>query len=149
MSSDASCPLRSGVRALPPRTHAGAVPLAGRLGIRISRRSTPDEGAVREGRGGRSAPAASLPGPEQQTGAASTQGSLTNLSASTGSSQPAPGPTVWVVCGLGARGAFYHAWLGRQVARAVVADDEGEVDEGLRGWQSAEAQGRPLVFEGA
>ncbi len=70
--------MRSGVRALPPRSAQGSLPLAGKLEA---------------------------------------------------------GRKWWVVAGLGARGLVYHAWLGRLIARAVLADDESELPGELRRWQ--------------
>ncbi|EIE18262.1 FAD dependent oxidoreductase [Coccomyxa subellipsoidea C-169] len=70
--------VRSGVRALPPRSAQGSLPLAGKLEA---------------------------------------------------------GRKWWVVAGLGARGLVYHAWLGRLIARAVLADDESELPGELRRWQ--------------
>ncbi len=91
---------RSGVRALPPRTAGGSLPLLGRL-----------EGAVVRG------------------------------SAAAGAA--APLPPVWVVAGLGSRGLVYHAWLGEQLARAVLADDEGVLAPELLAWRSL-ADGKAL-----
>jgi glycine/D-amino acid oxidase-like deaminating enzyme len=71
---------RSGVRALPPRTRIGPVPLA-----------------------------AQLPSP--------------------------PGRSWWVVAGLGARGLVYHAWLGRLLAAAALADDEALLPPELLSWR--------------
>ena len=71
--------VRSGVRALPPRTKEGALPLAGRL-----RTDRP----------------------------------------------------WWVVAGLGARGLVYHAWLGKLVAAAILAEDDQLLPAELRRWQS-------------
>lgn len=70
--------VRAGVRAMPPRTAQGALPLAGRL---------------------------------------------------------RPDRCWWVVSGLGARGLVYHAWLGRLLAAAVLADDEAALPAELRRWQ--------------
>jgi len=64
-----------GVRALPERTPAGALPLAGRL------------------RG---------PGAGEEEGQ----------------------PRAWALLGLGARGLVYHALLGKELAAAVLCDDE-------------------------
>lgn len=70
--------MRSGVRALPPRSAAGSLPLAGKLEA---------------------------------------------------------GRNWWVVAGLGARGLVYHAWLGRLIAQAVLADDESVLPQELLRWQ--------------
>ena len=40
----------------------------------------------------------------------------------------------WAVTGLGARGLVYHAWLGEQLAAAVVADDEALLPGQLTRW---------------
>ena len=71
--------VRSGVRALPPRTAEGSLPLAGKL--------------------------------------------------------QEPGRQWWVVVGLGARGLVYHAWLGRLIACAILANDEEMIPLELRRWQ--------------
>jgi hypothetical protein len=93
LSMPAATPLsarRSGVRALPPRSQLGSVPLAGRL---------PPWLGNREGR------------------------------------------PWWLLVGLGARGLVYHGWLGRQLAAAVLAGDEGALDPELRRWQAEEGEG--------
>lgn len=41
----------------------------------------------------------------------------------------------WFVGGLGARGLVYHAWLGRLVAAAVAAGDEGLLPPELLRWR--------------
>ena len=154
---------RSGIRALPPRTAFGSVPIAGRIlpllsasgdGISgySSRGSTSggvegngqdgsdgeaaDEGSGRGGGGGGDAG-------ERDVGGEGGGDSPPS------SSSPRP-PSWWVVTGLGARGLVYHAWLGQRVARAVLADSEeplvGSAGE-LLGWRDAAAgKGGPPVF---
>ena len=155
---------RSGIRALPPRTAFGSVPIAGRIlpllsasgdGISgySSRGSTSggvegngqdgsdgeaaDEGSGRGGGGGGDAG-------ERDVGG---EGGVDSSPPSSSSPRPL---SWWVVTGLGARGLVYHAWLGQRVAQAVLADSEaplvGEAGE-LMGWRDAAAgKGRPPVF---
>lgn len=54
-------------------------------------------------------------------------------------------PALWVLAGLGARGLVYHAWLGAQVAAAVLAGDESVLAPELCAWRSVPVSG--AVFE--
>lgn len=50
-------------------------------------------------------------------------------------------PPVWLCVGLGARGLVYHAWLGRLVAAAVLADSEDGLPAELLAWRDGETGG--------
>jgi len=45
------------------------------------------------------------------------------------------GRSWWLVCGLGARGLVYHAWLGRLVAFAMARRSEEELPPELLRWR--------------
>ncbi|GAX84020.1 hypothetical protein CEUSTIGMA_g11445.t1 [Chlamydomonas eustigma] len=77
--------VKSGVRALPPRTSDGSIPLIGRLGGKQS---------------------------------------------------------WWFICGLGARGLVYHAWLASIIAGAMIKNDEDQIQpEELLAWKVVVASG--------
>ncbi|XP_024978891.1 uncharacterized protein LOC112516117 isoform X2 [Cynara cardunculus var. scolymus] len=42
----------------------------------------------------------------------------------------------WLFSGLGSRGLLYHAWLGKLMAKAVLACDEGVIPSELTSWRS-------------
>ncbi|KAJ9557989.1 hypothetical protein OSB04_012603 [Centaurea solstitialis] len=42
----------------------------------------------------------------------------------------------WLFSGLGSRGLLYHAWLGKLMAQAVLACDEGVIPSELTSWKS-------------
>ena len=42
----------------------------------------------------------------------------------------------WLFSGLGSRGLLYHAWLGKLMAQAVLACDEGVIPSELTSWRS-------------
>jgi len=45
------------------------------------------------------------------------------------------GENWWLVCGLGARGLVYHAWLGRLVAAAIVEGSESGLPKEVLRWK--------------
>ena len=160
---------RSGIRALPPRTAFGSVPIAGRI-LPLSSSGGGSSGDIstsggaedngREGRDGNS----STGGAEGSGQAGRDDGEAVGKGSGRGgggggdarerdvggegggdsppsSSSPRP-PSWWVVTGLGARGLVYHAWLGQRVARAVLADSEEPLVGSageLLGWRDAAA----------
>ena len=142
--------MRSGVRAMPPRTQEGKVPLAGRVpGFWLRSRQpaspVPDSSASSVAPG--PASAAGGGGSTQHTSAAEARADVSHgkrqaagLVAEGGHAEPVPRgpdpkPKWWVLAGLGARGLTYHAWLARHMAAAVLADDEGLLPRELRAWQ--------------
>lgn len=46
---------------------------------------------------------------------------------------------MWLCVGLGARGLVYHAWLGRLIAAAALADSEDGMPAELLAWRDGEA----------
>lgn len=104
------------MRAFPPRSHLGYVPLTSR--IRQAEQGSDaavarDEHCVggREGEGAGEQP--SVGGGEGE-GAGRVKG---------GGSERGK-PELWLFTGLGSRGLIHHALLGRAVASAVLAGDE-------------------------
>jgi hypothetical protein len=127
---------RSGVRALPPRSPAGALPLVGLVPPRLLR------GRARE--------------PEPQAGSPCGQG---RSDAAEPSDVTVPAlPPVWLIVGLGSRGLVYHAWAAKQLATAIVrsyAQTDAREWEGieqacipmeLRAWQRQPLQGASPVM---
>ena len=101
--------IRSGVRALPPRTASGSVPMIGRL-------SPPRKGTI----------------VSQEAAVAMAEGGGKNEEATR---------NWWVLVGLGARGLVYHAWLGQQMAKAMLANDEREIRcQELLDWNQQQRQ---------
>lgn len=118
------------MRALPPRTPAGSIPMVGRVDL---------------SQGASTTPASNGSSNTSTSGTSSAAGA-----AGVGSRMGEPGsaglPPTWVVVGLGARGLVYHAWLAKALAQAVVKGDEGLLLQELKAWK----QLRPgeAVFEG-
>lgn len=143
--------MRSGVRAMPPRTQDGKVPLAGRVpGFWLRTRTPPATSSPASAAGSRSpgpASAAGGGGSTQHTRAAGAHAGMSHGKRQAAGAVaegehaepmprgPDPDPKWWVLAGLGARGLTYHAWLGRHVAAAVLADDQGLLPRELRAWQ--------------
>ena len=139
------------MRAMPPRTQDGKVPLAGRVpGRWLRSRTQPATSSPGRAAGSGTpgpASAASSGGSTQHTRAAEARASMSHgIRQAAGAMAegkhaepmprgPDPDPKWWVLAGLGARGLTYHAWLGRHMAAAVLADDEGLLPRELRAWQ--------------
>jgi hypothetical protein len=50
----------------------------------------------------------------------------------------------WFICGLGARGLVYHAWLASIIASAMIQNDEDQIQPNeLLAWQEVVASGQP------
>jgi hypothetical protein len=105
--------IRSGVRALPPRTAAGSIPLMG---------------AWRGGGGGGGGCGGGSGGASRERG---SNGSGGGGGAAGGSG----GPPTWLYVGLGARGLVYHAWLGAAAARAALSGDEAHLPPEALAWR--------------
>jgi len=124
--------VRTGVRAVPPRSPQGALPLVGRLVWRRGGGEQPatplwQAAAVGDGSGG-------------SDGDSGDSGGSGNGNGSGGNGDEeddagADAAEVWVVAGLGARGLVYHAWLGELAARGVVGRTEAHVPPELLRWR--------------
>ncbi|KAL1507893.1 hypothetical protein AB1Y20_007499 [Prymnesium parvum] len=95
---------QAGVRAFPPRSHLGYVPLTCRLHL--------DESS--EHLGGTST---KPPKGERDTGESTPRLSVA-------AEVESDGPDLWLFTGLGSRGLIHHALLGRELAHAVLARDD-------------------------
>ena len=150
--------VRSGVRAMPPRTQDGKLPLAGRVPERwlgaLSQPATSLPASAPESEASGPAATAGKSGSTQDScgaGAATDMSHGDRQAAGFGAEgadsklmpcgpDPSPGAgdrprRWWVLAGLGARGLTYHAWLGKHTAAAVLADDESLLPRELRAWQ--------------
>lgn len=45
-------------------------------------------------------------------------------------------PYYWIFGGLGSRGLIYHAWLGKEIAQAIVSRSEATLPKELLLWRS-------------
>ena len=106
---------QAGVRALPPRSHFGYVPLAGRLGRSADGPST-------------------LPPPAAAPAAAVDDASVREVKPSAPLRASAD---CWMVGALGSRGLIHHALLGKATALAVLHRDETILPEHTRRVQEA------------
>ena len=119
--------VQAGVRSLPPRSHLGYAPIAGRL---------PPLGAAA--------------GPDAAHEAETAKSSKDSTKSSKGATAAAPGAAraaTWLFGGLGSRGLIYHAVLGARVAEAVMADDEGRLPEHMRRLDLRSALGAATLSE--
>ena len=107
---------QAGVRALPPRSHFGYVPLAGRLGRKAA------------------APSASKPPPSAAAASVADEEPPSDEEPSAPLRAPAE---CWMVGGLGSRGLIHHALLGKATALAVLQRDETMLPEHTRRVQEA------------
>jgi hypothetical protein len=110
--------IRTGVRALPPRTPAGSIPLMG---------------LWRGAGGARRASSSGVRG----EGSAGSEGEAAAAAAA-----PPPPPPTWLFVGLGARGLVYHAWLGRCAARAALTGSEVHLPPEALAWRGGAAAGQ-------
>lgn len=110
-----------GVRALPPRTHLGYVPLAGE---------------IREAKSG--CPASNDADMDTGTGFEARELDMDV----TGECEDRRGPRLWMLSGLGSRGLIHHALLGANVARAVLTHDASHIPEEARRWEDQQERER-------
>lgn len=101
---------QAGVRALPPRSHFGYVPIAGRLGA-------PSAGTIDDG---------------NEAAERAGGGSKRKPEGAAEESKPEGAAEVWLVSGLGSRGLIHHALIGRSVAHALLRRDADMIDEHVR-----------------
>eukprot|EP00899_Mesostigma_viride_P006501 jgi/Mesvir1/15852/Mv03399-RA.1 len=144
-----------GVRAIPPRTLLGSVPLAGRLDWARMNNSrdhvTGSSGSNSEGRLETAVVNDRAGSTGNSSGSSCGNKAPTQCSAplTDSSNEEVPKqPAWWLLGGLGSRGLVYHAWLGKAVAAAVFHDNEsllpGEVTaacrpcEGGGSWEAAD-----------
>ena len=146
---------QAGVRALPPRSHYGYVPLLGRLPIEAGSSAAADGGGEAAGggaaaggtaAGGATAGAVAASGGEAGVGEASEADAYQpwlrlrsrkrgdeatdDPAVSVGAAAPSGG--TWIFGGLGSRGLIHHALLGAAVAEAVLEGDEMLLPEHTR-----------------
>lgn len=135
------CSCRSGVRALPPRTQSGSLPLLGRLTLPTLNSLSSQPSDISQ-----------VPSQQETTSYQPTSGtshsSFDDNTQQNRLSEDAKDTPVWVVTGLGSRGLVYHAWIGQQIARAAVTRDESHIRPELTAWQKL-ASDTKLVFESA
>lgn len=125
--------VQAGVRSLPPRSHLGYAPIAGRL---------PPLGAA-------AGPGAAHEADATKSGATKS-GATKSSKAATAAAPGVARAATWLFGGLGSRGLIYHALLGARVAEAVMADDEGRLPEHMRRLDLRSALGAApaALFEG-
>ena len=124
--------VQAGVRSLPPRSHLGYAPIAGRL---------PPLGAA-------AGPDAAHEGEATKSDATKSSKDATKSSkAATAAAPGAARAATWLFGGLGSRGLIYHAVLGARVAEAVMADDEGRLPEHMRRLDLRSALGAATLSE--
>jgi len=107
--------VRSGVRAMPPRAASSSMPLLGRLEPTLDPKALGIQ--------------------SYNTGSGSPLKSTGNLGSSITKDGRIPAKS-WLFVGLGARGLLYHALFARQLAAAILLDDEQLLDPELRAWRS-------------
>ena len=97
--------VHSGVRALPPKSNSGRLPLLGRVAWSKNKkgREEEEEGEEEEGEGRRD--------------------------------RYRDQPPCWIFLGLGARGLLYHALLAKHLVRAVHYNDEGLLPDEVLRWK--------------
>lgn len=123
---------QAGVRALPPRSHLGYVPLAGEL----PGSSTPSLMAAAAGTAFPASDVADAADARMVTavGEFGACAPAANMAVeSRGNGRPAP--RLWLLAGLGSRGLIHHALLSAEVARAVLAEDSAHIPEHARRWE--------------
>ena len=119
---------QAGVRALPPRSHYGYVPLLGRLPIEAGGSAAAAGGG--EAGGGEASEADAyqpwLRLRSRKRGDEATDDPAVSVGAA------APSGGTWIFGGLGSRGLIHHALLGAAVAEAVLEGDETLLPEHTR-----------------
>ncbi|CAI5954089.1 unnamed protein product [Closterium sp. NIES-64] len=127
----------TGIRAMPPRSSLGRVPVAGRvegvlLGV-VGGGSKGRNGGGEEVGRGRALGGSECAGEEgvEDGGVAGVEGGGVALAAPAAQ----PGPSVWIVGGLGSRGLIYHGWVAKHAAAAAVGGDEGLLPPELLWWK--------------
>eukprot|EP00775_Hariotina_reticulata_P006660 gene6660-6884_t len=117
--------IRSGVRALAPRTPQGALPVAGRWTAPSQAQQQQQQEEEEEEDNEQ----------DKEEGECKPSG-ITYRSHPHLARQGPALPPVWLLVGLGARGFVYHAWLGKVLAAAVIHEDESLLPPELLGWKT-------------
>ncbi|CAI7912545.1 unnamed protein product [Closterium sp. NIES-54] len=124
----------TGIRAMPPRSSLGRVPVAGRVeGVVLG--VVGGGGEWGNGHGEEVKRGSALGGSEGAVEEGVEDGGVAGVE--DGSVAPAapPGPSVWIVGGLGSRGLIYHGWVAKHAAAAAVGGDEGLLPPELLWWK--------------
>lgn len=127
--------VRAGVRALPLRGSDGSIPYAGRVPLEAASSDHTDGGGCDSAGSGGGTAGSRLSGLPEDGSSQDAAGCGT--AGAGAAADGGPLPPCWVVGGLGARGLVYHAWLGRLVAAAVLADSEEGLPAELLRWREA------------